>query len=300
MGKRHLIPCLIGMAVLLPVASGCRGLPGYHGSAREAVPIRVIDAETKAPIAGAKVRLWCPNPRAPGLGKDAAGTTGTDGIALVRSDAGEDVGILIEVGAAGYLSEETDFRCAIESPGAAGPPSADRAPGGTVVEMFAGPRPTVELVVPTGFRGVVKAEVRIQDGVAQPGQRAFTFNVAPTGTVQVVGPPILKQGLGPDFRARYADGTPIPLKAEGLKMGFLWLRTAGDDHYFVVGTQTDWNEAHKAFANDTPPPRRDGGGGHGAGGGGGGGRGMRGGGGRGGGFGGGGAGGGGGGAGGGW
>lgn len=245
MSNRRLILFLVGLGFLLGASPGCLTTPR---SPPVPVPVLVVDAETRAPVAGAAVRLWCPDPRAPGLGKDASGTTGPDGIARVQSAAKEDVGVVLGVTAAGYLAEQKDFR-------GNGTAHDGTPPGVMQVELFAGPRPTVEFVVPNGFRGVIKAEVRVEDPPAQPGRRAFSFPVGSDGTVQVVGSRVLGLGPGPDYRARYADGAPLTLNPEGLVIGFRWLGYRGDTQFFVVGTHADWNEAHREFVKDDPPSR---------------------------------------------
>ncbi len=232
----------LSLFLLVPLAVGCHSTPKHPP-----VPVVVLDAETKQPVPGASVRLWSPNPRAGELGTGADQATGADGVAHLRNGGAEDLGLVVAVSAPGYLPEETDFR-----------PLSD----GTVVEVFRGPRPVVELVVPNGFRGVVKAEVHIADG--PPGERSFSVPVSAAGVAQVVGPPVLTQGPGPEFRGRYADGTALPSNVEGLQVGLRWLRCEGNDQFFVVGTEAEWNAARRSMAQDYPPQR--GGGGRGPGG----------------------------------
>lgn len=234
MGTRHPGRWLFGLFVIISVTPGCRV------AHPQPVSVLVQDAETKAPVANAGVQLWCPDPRGPNLGKDAIGNTGGDGVARVRSAAGPDLALVLAVEAAGYLPEEIDFR-----------PNAAEPGGPVVIEVFRGPRPVVELVVPNGYRGLVKAEVRVQEDAA-PG-RAFTFAAAPPETVKVVGPAVFKQGAGPEFRAKYADGAPLPMNPEGVQIGFMWLTTEGDTRVFVVGTKTDWAAARREIEKSDPP-----------------------------------------------
>jgi hypothetical protein len=225
---RFLFRLLLG----LPVAAGCHALP-------PPTPVLVRDAETKTPLAGAKVRLWCANPHAPGLGRDSLGTTGEDGTARVRAATDDHPDVVIAVRADGYLPEETEFR----------PPAAAVAGEPMVVEVFRGPRPVVDLILPADYHGVVKVEVRVRDD-AEPGRRAFTFPVSPQGTVQVVGPAILAHGPGAEFRARFGDGPPLPKTAEGLQTAFWWLRSEGDTHFFVVGTVGEWGSERRAMEKE--------------------------------------------------
>lgn len=250
------------VGVLLSSVVGCHTTPKTVPT-----PIVVIDAETHAPVAGAQVRLWCPNPRGPDLGSDTSGITGADGIMQVRAITGDDVGLVLAVSAPGYLPEQSDFSLPPQPIPQSGTQRTAASPEPHVVEVFAGPRPSVELIVPTGYTGMVKAAVHVQqDPPVQVGQRVFRFTVDPTGAVDVVGPPIFKHGLGPDFRAQYADGTPLPMNVKGLDIGFRWLRCEGDVQYFVVGTEADWNAAHRLFVKDNPGSKGGGGGGQGGGG----------------------------------
>lgn len=268
MRKSPWVPCLVALSAVW-VSSGCRTLPK---TPTRPVPIQIIDAESKAPVAGAEVKLWCPNPHGPKLGKDANGVSGPDGIAHVHANASEDVGIVVEVSAPGYIAEEADFHSSTKLAGKANATSATgETPPPTVIELFAGPRPVVELVLPDGFRGLVKAEVRIDNGSGKPGQRTFSFPVSPAGAVEIVGPAVLNQGPGPDYRARFASGTQLPLAPKGMDIGFRWLRCEGNNQFFVVGTEIDWEEAHRAIMQDGPrtrggPSGGQGPGGHGRGG----------------------------------
>jgi hypothetical protein len=116
-----------------------------------------------------------------------------------------------------------------------------------VVEMYAEPHPSVELVVPTGYRGLIKAEMQFRDDApCAPGQRTFTYDVQASGSVQVFGPPLLRRVLAPDFHAKSADGTPLPGRPENANLGFWWLRSEGNTQIFWVGTQLEYDNLHHA------------------------------------------------------
>ncbi|MGH7224070.1 MAG: hypothetical protein ACRELF_12640, partial [Gemmataceae bacterium] len=138
--------------------------------------------------------------------------------------------------------------------------AAERRRPECVVEMYAEPRFTVELIVPVGYRGLIKAEMRIQDDVpVPPGQRCFRYQVA-DGFVSIKGPRALRHVCPPEYRARYADGTPLPSEMTLLKVGFRWMRGEGQKHYFFVGTQPEYDmERRTAPAQQVQTPRRDGG-----------------------------------------
>jgi hypothetical protein len=242
-------------ALLAAFAAGCvsdRPAP---------VPVRILDAETKMPVAGAEVRLWNPDARGSSPGRNSSGVTDPDGVVYVRCESKPDEAIVIEVKAAGYWSEQADFKRV---------PTAEAA---NVIEVFSGKRPTVEFLLPIGFRGPIKAQIVVQDAPPQPGQREFSIAVPPNGVVQIVGSPILKYASGPTFRAKFANGEPVPTQLSELQVGLRWLQVVGDVHYFVVGTQADWNAAHAELVADLPNSPRPASKGNGGGGGGRGGRG---------------------------
>lgn len=232
---------LLGPLVLLPILSGCHSLRPVP-----VVPVVVLDAETKEPIAGATVRLWSPADNSPGH-VEPTGTTGPDGTARIKVAFPKDADVLIEVSAPNYLSDEMDRVLAGKVPGAPA--------GGGIVEMYAGPKPVIELVVPTGFRGDLKVEIKVQDDApTKPGQRVFTYGVPmPTAAnlagnpvvVHVVGPPVIEGRLAP-CRGLYADRTPMPEEPKDTDVVLRWVRSEGLDQYFVVGTKIDEESARRA------------------------------------------------------
>jgi hypothetical protein len=228
------------------------------------VPVRIIDAETKMPVAGAEVRLWNPDARGSSPGRNSSGVTDPDGVVYVRCESKPDEAVVMEVKAAGYWSEQADFKRT---------PTDEAA---NVVEVFSGKRPSVEFLLPVGFRGPIKARIVVQDPPPQSGQREFSIAVPSNGAVQIVGSPILKYASGPTFRAKFANGEPVPTQLSELQVGLRWLQVVGDMHYFVVGTQADWNAAHAELVADLPNSPRPASKGNGGGGGGRGGRGGRG------------------------
>jgi uncharacterized membrane protein YgcG len=218
------------------------------------VPILVQDAETKAPIPGAEVQLWTPADNSTGK-QEPSGITGPDGVARIKAEFRKESDVLIHVTAPGYLPDDIDHIQAVKLPGAPA--------GGALIELFAGPRPVVELVVPSDFRGDVKVEVKVpEDARPQVGQRAFRYRlptVTPasygtTPVVRVEGPPLFERGLGPEFRGLYADGTPMPAEPKDTDVVLRWVRSAGADQYFVVGTKIDQESARRAAEKNIGPP----------------------------------------------
>ncbi|HJZ59297.1 MAG TPA: carboxypeptidase-like regulatory domain-containing protein [Gemmataceae bacterium] len=219
---------------LLALPAGCAN--------PRSVAVLVRDAETKLPVSGAEVRL-----SSAGSDQTAAGTTGPDGVARIAAKPPGETGVLAEVHAPGYLTGGKDVTGLFTHPHSPAEPA--------VVEVFAGPRPGVELVLPAGYRGLVRAEVRVRDD-APPGGREFSFVVPASGVVEVTGPAILEQPPGPEYRARYADGTTLSGAAPDEAVGFRWLWAEGRDEVFVVGTKADWAEARKALGHDPGPGSR--------------------------------------------
>ncbi|MBN9521205.1 hypothetical protein J0H58_22240 [bacterium] len=220
---------------LLALTLGCAG-PRLSS-------ILVRDAETHAPVPGAEVRL-----SAPGAEQTAAVAAGPDGIAgvVVPRDG---AAVLAQVTAAGYLPRDADL--------------TDRFGRGepAVVELFAGPRPTVELVLPDGFRGVVRARVRV--GADAPGAgRKFSAVVPPSGVVEVAGPAVLAERPGPVFAARYESGGRLASDpADDSAVALRWVWSEGPEEVFVVGTRTDHTSVARelGYAPTTGSPRGRGG-----------------------------------------
>jgi hypothetical protein len=251
------------MVLLLAASGGCLSLPGQRP-----LPVEVIDAETKQPIKSASVQLAYSIP--PSWGPHgSAGTTKDDGVARMWVASGDDPAVTLEVAAMGYMSEEKPLPAetvkSLESPHMF--ESTDHRPAAVVVELYADPRPVIELVLPAAFRGHVRAAVQPQDSIAStPGQRSFVYEVPPSGMVDVVGPPIIRRVFAPDFRLRYGDGAPLSQNAKESEVGYWWLKSEGDVQVFLVGTKSDFDAAVRAGEATPSGNQRSGGaGGKGAG-----------------------------------
>jgi hypothetical protein len=259
MHMRRLARCVLISVLALAVAPGCEALHQYR-------PVAVLarDAETKQPIPGAEVRITYPLSQSSWAPLECSRTTGNDGIARLQAAPYGDAGILLEGAAKGYVPEERNL--AAEEVQAIKPThlfeAVDRRPVDFVVELYAEPRPTVELVIPTGYRGQVAAEVQIQDGGPWPrGQRDFSYVVpAGGGPVPVIGPPVLRHVFPLDFRGKYADGTPLSAEAKEQEIGFWWLRTEGRYQYFLVGTRRDYDDYRHASQDEKRERHSEGGG----------------------------------------
>jgi uncharacterized membrane protein YgcG len=276
----HLTRVIFGPLCLLFTITGCHML---HPD--QTIPVAVVDAETKMPIAGAEISLWSPADKSTGK-LEPSGTTGPDGVARIKASFPKEADVLIGVSAPGYLRDEVDRLLAGKAPGA--------PPDGAIVEVFKGPRPTIELVVPTDFRGELKVEVKVQEEAQNPQQqRVFRYSVpsgvvrpagglfGPPPSVLVLGPPVIRADgrLGPEFRGIYANGSPMPAEPKDTEVVLRWVRSEGMDQFFVVGTKIDEESARRAAEKSMrlrDSSGQDKGGGKGKGGGGGGGGGGRG------------------------
>ena len=77
-----------------------------------------------------------------------------------------------------------------------------------------------------------------------------------TGVVQVQGPPLLRRVFPPSYHARYPDGTPLGLDMDIQKVGFRWLKSEGNDHYFVVGTQPEYDDFRRHLVPESGEDRQ--------------------------------------------
>jgi hypothetical protein len=129
--------------------------------------------------------------------------------------------------------------------------AVEKRPVSLVLEMYAEPRPTVELVLPAGYHGIVKVQMQIRDDAPpQPGQRLFSCVVSKSGEVQVVGPPVLRRAQPLDFRAKFADGMLVSFPPKETEVGLRWLHGSGSEQFFVVGTQVDYDNERRAYLDE--------------------------------------------------
>ena len=268
---RHswLIQCLFCAAFLFAFCSGCQTLDW-----RRPVSVQVIDADSKQPIAEAQTRISYPlagNFLPPG---PSSGRTGNSGIAQLSASSHTDTDALLEVYAEGYIAEHRFLN--VEKVKEIKPArlfeSLDRRPANLVVEVYSDqPLPTVELLLPAGYRGVVQLEFQIpEDAVGQPGQRQFTFAVPPSGLMCVTGPAVLKRFPAPIVTARFADSTPISLKKdkEDWEIGLWTVKFETQKSTYFVGTKAEFAQYRLAHPPENNEVVRSTAGGKGGGGGG--------------------------------
>jgi hypothetical protein len=244
--------------LLLASACGCQALHSYRN-----VTVQTVDAETKKPIPGAEVRLSYPLADASMAPWQSVGTTGSNGTIQLRAAPYGEVGIQLDSTVPGYMSAQKGFPvAAVEAIKQAGFfESPDQRPVNFTVEMYAEPFPSVELVLPNGYRGTVKVGVKIkEDAPLKPGQRLFSYEVPKSGVIEIVGPPLLRRVFTPDFDARFADGTRLNRQPQGEEVGFQCLKTEGGIDYFLIGTRAEYEALQRADRTEGAAQSRSSGG----------------------------------------
>ena len=248
MRNRRPVRCHFCALAALALAAGCQAFHQYRP-----VVIETRDAETGKPISGASVHLSYPVTNPDVAPWDDSGTTAADGTLQLRAAPYGDVGVRVDAAAAGYMAQQKNL--SVEAVQALEPAplfgNAGPRPVSLVVEMLAEPEPAVELVVPTGYRGVVRAEVEVRDDLpCPPGQRLFTYPVSSKGVVKVTGPALLRRVVAADFRLRYADGTPLTRQAPDGQVQFWWVQAESRYQYFFVGTRLEFDNFRRGMPNE--------------------------------------------------
>jgi hypothetical protein len=232
----RLIRYLLCPVFLLGAAAGCETFQGCR-----TVTVLVRDAETKKPISEADVSIWYPL-RTVGFfpPPECGGETDASGIVHLRAAPYGDAGIMVTSNAKGFMSKQMNV--SVETIREIEPDhlfGKTAHPVNITVELYAEPRPTVELVVPNGYRGVVSVTLRIkEDAPCAPGQRSFPGQVSLSGAAEVEVPPLFRHAK-PNYNGHYVDGTSLSRDAAPDQVGLRWLRCQVPVEYFVVGTQAD-------------------------------------------------------------
>jgi hypothetical protein len=246
MSSRRLAHCLLYPVLLLAAIPGCQALHVYRP-----VTVLVRDAETQKPIADAEVHLSYPLTRDSLAPYNSTSKTGTDGLVRLRAAPYGPYGVLMETTARGYQSENRDIAGGDirDLPPALPFQDADQRPISFIVDLYAEPLFGVEFIVPSGYRGLIRAEIQIDDNARPtPGERCFRFEVPRQGALVVKGPPALRRVSPSEYRGRYAGGELLPAKMDLLTVGFRWLKRDGAVNYFVVGTQNEYDQARRRLA----------------------------------------------------
>jgi hypothetical protein len=221
------------------------------------VPIVVRDAETKQPIPGAQVRITYPIVDSSFGPAESDGITGPNGIARLHAAPAGAAGSLLEATAPGYMREDrylTNPELLSIEP-AHWFEKVEGRPVAFVMELYAEPKPCVELVVPPSFRGLVKVKLQIEpNALLQPGQRVFVGDVPSSGEVLIMGHRMLQRVTALDYHARFSDGTPLEATNDVLTVGLRWLKCEGTMQYFVIGNQSEFDSARRSLRESESRP----------------------------------------------
>lgn len=244
MRDRRLARYLLALLYFAPLV-GCQVFQG-----EPQLVVQVRDAETKKPLPSAEVYLCqrlkdnsvepC---RSPGL-------TQEDGTAHLKAVGGQ-YGVEVQAVAAGYLPEKVTLSAEDLKKIKTIPTSATKEPrpADAIVEAYAEPSFSVELVVPVGYRGLIEAEIVPRNNITNPiGQRRFCFTVPPSAIVRIEGPALLQRVAVADYRARYVGGPLLTATMDEEKVGFRWLKGSGRKHYFLIGTLSDYETVSRRLA----------------------------------------------------
>ncbi len=235
-----LAQCLFCATFLIVLGSGCQAFEG-----RRPVSVQILDADSNQPIVDARAEISYPLtgsflPPSPSLG-----TTGKNGIAQLTASSKDDTQILLEVVAEGYLPEHRFLP--VETVRAIKPAGLfellERRPPNLVVEMYTEkPLPTIDLVLPAGYRGIVQLDMQIPENAsAAPGKRQFSFVVPSSGSIQITGPAVLGHFPVPNVTAKYPDGAPLGRdpKMEEWNIGFWPVKYESRKLIYLVGTKAE-------------------------------------------------------------
>ena len=238
MPNRHAALWLAGAVVLIAFASGCETLCNW--------PVSVLiarDIESKKPLPGADVQISYPLAESP-FAVELSGATAADGIVHLQDQAlrrrqrhgGCDVRRLHGRGEGRARRDDSSTKPAhfFEA--------VERRPVSLVVELYAEPHRDR-----AGRAGRLPG--RGQGGspdsgqrTCVPGQRLFSGTMSSLGIIQVTGPPLLRLIVSGDFRARFADGSPVSLQPKDREVGLWWISSDSlARHAFFIGTPEEYN-----------------------------------------------------------
>jgi hypothetical protein len=238
---------------------GCMSLHCYRP-----VDVVVQDAETQRPIPSAQTRITYAGTNPSQAPCDSSGMTASNGTAHLRAAPCGDV--VVRASAPGYMADEKEVAGETIAAVPVGPLIGpdNRQPIRVVVNLYADPAPSVELLLPRAYHGVIRAEINIQDDMpCRPGQRRFTYEVPENGKVQVAGPALLRRVVPADFAARSSDGTLLSREATGDDIAFWCLRLDPGEVCFFVGTRREYESYRRSYQHEDEAQRRESGGGRG-------------------------------------
>jgi hypothetical protein len=240
-------PCkFVLLAWIAPILSGCFWCHVYRP-----VDILVRDAETKQPIEQATVTLnyqtymmdfFAPWP--------CSGTSSGDGkLSVLATPYGLD-DISLTAQAEGYLFVSRSYpftreqKLPLEQVRTISPTKFlcpwTRGNPDVIVEMYAKPAPTVELIVPPGYRGPIKVDFEIdENNSVHRSNRLYTAVVLPAGLAKVKGDALLRQLSSVDFRVRFADQNYSTLLEKNSPIELHFVDCSENSILFALGTRAD-------------------------------------------------------------
>jgi hypothetical protein len=222
----------IGLLFALYIGVSCMGCV-FNRSARLQVTVR--DAETDVPIPRAKVDVATMLMAVGAYPGPASALADEDGIAILKAAMSRVQ--TWRVAANGYLPLNTMKK-------------VDK-PAPLVFRLYKKPAPHVIIIVPSGFHGPLKVELRTIPGWAQEkvGEREFIFHASATGFLRIDATPLLAK-LEADIHridAQFEDGTEIPqgdYRIGPSAIGLRYMTGVGRRILFVIGTEQDVNSLH--------------------------------------------------------
>src|SRR5262249_47275564 len=162
----------------LPVilAGGCQTFP----LPRPIVAL-VRDAEPQAPLSEVELQVVYPVNSPPVAADQRVGATTVDGIAALPVVPCGDRSVLVKATRSGYLPEDAALTAAfLRSVEPAHWWNATEQRPNFTIDMYSQPQFTVELVVPNGYRGLITADIQIDELPASNAQPLFRHPLPPS------------------------------------------------------------------------------------------------------------------------
>ncbi|MEO2091893.1 MAG: hypothetical protein ABGY75_20770 [Gemmataceae bacterium] len=236
------------------IASSLTGCGLFH----EYRPMRVLvrDAETKQPLPGAEIEgmnmvmLDVFGPSSP------HGTTDASGVATLK--IGPERGFDLRVDEPGY--EMTDHReesSYFNTLPKRGGPGDDPKRIDVVMDLPRRHGTTVVVVVPDGYRGLVRVKFEPTDDPPDPTKHVYTAVADASGRAVVRVPEI---SLSRDIAARYRNGKKVPWDANSPNSDRVAIRHLADTldtSLYLIGTGPEAEEHDQQIRKQKPDGRRE-------------------------------------------
>jgi hypothetical protein len=232
---------LLPTVLLLAAVAGC-------GTSYSYSPLAVLarDAETLEPVPFVDVRAsyvgWPKGPLYPP--KPDTGLTDRRGMATLNASA-DTGGPIVRLRSDDYDHATAPARLVdqwcrrVES----GTNRGDPHEPDVVVDMWANPRPLIEVVLPDGFRGIVQLGIPEPAPPPVPRRRHFRVEVPAHGVVELPPAPVLREyDIRAFYHVRFADGrTVYPASPRHLDPSdpapYAWRQAKVDEYrVFFIGT----------------------------------------------------------------